>query len=60
MVGGDRWGQDLDGDLALQLRVGRAIDLAHPTSADLRGDLIRPETGTGRKRQIAVDYTCMT
>ena len=33
-VGGERRRQDLDRDLALQLRVGRAIDLAHAAGAD--------------------------
>jgi hypothetical protein len=39
--------QDLDRDLALQLRVGGAIDLSHPAFADRRGDFVDAETGTG-------------
>jgi hypothetical protein len=35
--------QHLDGDVALQLGVARAIDHAHPTLADKRGDLVRSE-----------------
>jgi hypothetical protein len=35
--------QDLDRDLAFQVRVGRAIHLAHPTRAERRDDLIRAE-----------------
>ena len=30
----ERFGQDLDRDVAIQLRVARAIDLAHPACAD--------------------------
>ena len=40
-------GQDLDGDLALQLRVGRAIDLAHTSGANGGDHFIGPETGAG-------------
>ena len=32
--------QDLDRDLATQLRVARAIDLAHAAGADRRDDLV--------------------
>ena len=35
-VRGEDVGQDLDRDLAFQLRVRRAIDLAHAAGADLR------------------------
>ena len=45
-------GQHLDGDLALQIRVGRAVDLAHPTSADLRGNFIRTEACAGGQSQV--------
>ena len=31
-------GQDLDRDVAVQVRVSRAIDLAHPAGAERRGD----------------------
>jgi hypothetical protein len=41
--------QDLDRDVAIQLRVVRAIHLAHPARADLRGDFIGAEAGTGGK-----------
>ena len=47
VVGGDRWRQDFDGDLALQLRVGRAIDLAHTSGANGGDHFIGPETGAG-------------
>ena len=35
--------QDLEGDLASQPRVARPVDLAHPTGAERRQDLVRPE-----------------
>ena len=37
-VGGEGRGQDLDRDLAPELRVGGAIDLAHAAFAELGGD----------------------
>ena len=50
--------QDLDGDLALQLRVGRPIHLPHAAFADFGGDLIRAETGAGSQgHAIFWDYT---
>ena len=39
-------GQHLDGDVAIEPRVVRAIDLAHAAGADGRDDFIRPETGS--------------
>ena len=44
-VGSNRVGQNLDGDLPLQVGVGRAIHLAHPAHADLGGDFVRAEAG---------------
>ena len=38
---------DLDGDVAPGSRVVRAIDLSHAPGANLRGDLVRTETGAG-------------
>ena len=35
--------QYLDGHLAVQTRIARAIDLAHPAGADESEDLVRPE-----------------
>ena len=34
-VAGERVGQDLERDIAIELRVARAIHLAHPARADL-------------------------
>ena len=56
-IRGERGRQDLDGDLALQLRVGRPIHLAHAAFADLRGDFVDAETGAGREGQGWRDYT---
>ncbi len=42
--------QDLDGHLAVEPRVARAIDLAHPTRADEREDFVRAKPGTWIQR----------
>ena len=42
-------GQDLDRDVAMELRVAGAVDLAHATFADLRGDFVDAETGASRQ-----------
>ena len=42
-VSGEGVGQDLQRDLAAQLRVGGAIDLAHAPLADEGGDIVVPE-----------------
>ena len=55
-IGRQRRGQDLDRDLALQLRVGRPIHLAHAAFADLRGDFVDAETGAGDEGQWCRDY----
>ena len=43
-VGGERRGQDLDGDVAAEARVPRAIDLAHAAGTNCADDLVRAET----------------
>ena len=55
-VAGQRRGQHLDRDVAIQLRVARAIDLAHPAGADERGDFVGPETGPRSQSQAVLDY----
>ena len=45
-VRGEGRGQDLDRDLALELRVGGAVDLAHAALAELGGDLVGAEAGS--------------
>src|SRR5688500_9406327 len=42
-VVGKRLGQNLDRDVAIQLRIARAIHLAHSAFAKLRDDFIGPE-----------------
>ena len=39
--------EDLDGHLAIELRVARAVDLAHPPGAERREDLVGPEPCSG-------------
>ena len=41
----ERFGQDFDRDVAIQLRIARAIHLAHAAGADLAGDFIWAESG---------------
>ena len=43
LIRGDLEAQDLQRDFAIELRVLREIDLAHPALADLRADFIAPE-----------------
>ncbi len=57
-VGGERRGQDLDGDVAIEPRVPRPIHFAHAAGSEGRDDLVRAEAGTGSEGQtLAVDYT---
>jgi len=44
-------GQDLDRHLALQVRIARAIHLAHPAGAKGGQDFIRAETNAGLQGQ---------
>ena len=54
VISGERGRQDLDRDLALQLRVRRPIHLAHAAFADLRGDFVDAETGAGSEGQCGL------
>ena len=56
VVSGERGRQDLDRDLAFQLRVRRAKHLPHPAFADLRGDFVDAEAGAGCNEQCLRDY----
>ena len=49
--------EDLDRDVAVELRVPRAIDLAHPPRAERREDLVGAEAGAGDEGQCVVEYT---
>lgn len=42
-VGGDKFGQNLDGDVAVQPRVAGPVDLAHTTRTQWRENLILPK-----------------
>ena len=53
-VVGDGRGQDLDGDVAVELRVARAIDLSHAACSERRQDLVRAESRPRRERQMVV------
>ena len=46
-IGGEAVRQDLDRDVAIELRVARAIDLAHAAGANDRDDLVGAEAGAG-------------
>jgi hypothetical protein len=46
---GERRGQDLDRDVALELGVARAIDLAHAAFAEQGGDVVRTEPRARRE-----------
>ena len=54
LVLGERCGQDLDRDLAPELGVGGAIDLAHAALAQLGGDLVGAQSYAD---QFAADPT---
>src|SRR5438309_5949758 len=43
----ERIGNDFERDVATELRIARAIHLAHPARAERRDDLIRPEAAAG-------------
>ena len=42
-IGGKELRQDLDGHVAIELRIARPIHLAHSASANGAGDLVRAE-----------------
>ena len=46
-IGGEGVRQDFERDIAIQLRVAGAVDLAHATGADLGGDVVGTEGGAG-------------
>jgi hypothetical protein len=46
-VGGERLGQDLDRNGAIELRILRAVDLTHAAGAERRPDLVRAEACAG-------------
>ena len=52
-IAGERIGQDLQRDVAIELRVARAIDLAHAPGADDGEDLVRAEACAGSESQVS-------
>ena len=51
---GDRVGEDFDRDVSSEVRVGGAVDLAHATFANQRGDFVWPDASASRKRHQLV------
>ena len=48
--------QDLDGDVAIELRVAGAVDLAHAARADRRDDFVRAKPRSdGQRHEIVAD-----
>ena len=50
--GGQMGGEDLDRDVPVELRVPRAVDLAHPARAEGREDLIGAKARAGSECQL--------
>ena len=50
-IGGEVRGQDLDRDVATELAVARAIDLAHAAGAERRHDRVGPEPTIDHRRR---------
>jgi hypothetical protein len=48
-IASERGGEDLERDVAIELEVARAVDLAHAAGADGRDDFVRPESVAGRE-----------
>ena len=47
-VGGERFGDQLDRDVAPEPRIARAVDLAHAAGANPADDLVRTDARPGR------------
>ena len=50
----DRGQEDLDRDVAIQLRVARAVDLAHSARANRRKDFVGTKASAGGKGQALI------
>jgi hypothetical protein len=50
--------QDLDRDVAIQLRITRAMDFAHPACPERAEDLVRTEFRSRRKHQAVLTRLC--
>ena len=55
-IGRDGRRKDLDRDVAVQLRIPRAVDLPHTASAQRRKDLVGAETCAEGEGHCVVDY----
>ena len=53
-VGGQCLGEHFDRDGAIETRVSAFVHLAHAARADLRGNFVDAETGTGDEGQTCV------
>ena len=53
-VVGEDVGQDLDRDLPAEVRVYRAVHLAHAADADLRGNFVGSDSGASTERHVRV------
>ena len=58
-VARERARQDLDRDVASELRVARPVHLAHAAGAEQRLEVISAEGSTGHRRQVADDVAGM-
>jgi len=54
-IGGEPFGEYFDRDRAIQPRVPRFVDLAHPSAAQQRQDFIRAEMSTGGQRHAMLE-----
>src|SRR5262245_31174340 len=55
---GQRFGEQLDGDVAVQTRVVGTINLAHPSRAERRKDFVESEPGSGGERHGEDSSSC--
>ena len=51
-IGGESFRQDLQGDIAVELRVVRPLHFAHAAFANLGGDLVVAESGADCERHL--------
>jgi hypothetical protein len=49
-IGREQLGQDLDGDIAVEVRIARAIDLAHAARAEGGDEFMGAKTGAAAQR----------
>ena len=53
---GERWRQDLDRDVAIQLGIAGAVDLTHPADSNQGVDPVRPDEGPRLHGGIIVEH----